>query len=170
MQTLHRSNRAIKKGNQTKALLGLQGCKVCAYRNTCKAYDETNENGCEARWEMITQARKEVGNVGFSLIKKGGLLSNDLEALRAELLSKGVNPLTHTQYLRAYNIHLELAKYLAKIKYGTEQHISVTHKHEKEEFMTINPVKYKPEDEVEAELVEEKEEEDEVSEVSEPKD
>lgn len=137
----------LKHGRQSKAIMGLRGCDPCPWKRTCAMYQQGHRQGCEARTQWLVAARKEVGNVEQALFERAVKLREEIEAEALAIRKSGESPLNNKSWLKAYEIDLELAKFLTKLRHGTksEQHVYV-HKDDDDGYIVINSKAYGEED------------------------
>lgn len=136
----------VTNGGRSKTLLGMKGCVQCPYKWTCHAYDQDNKLGCQLRWDMLVNERKELGDIGQFLFNEATKMKMDLDGYRAKLNAQGESVVEHKEYKMYLSMLLDLSKHLAKIKYGEHKHVTVDHNYNKapeNDFVVINDAAYK---------------------------
>lgn len=115
----------LKHGMSSPALAPLMGCRVCPWKGSCPQYEPASKAGCAARRQYLVESRKEIGNVSFNLMQRALVLREEVEAEAAKIRLSGESPLQNRAWLKAYEVDVELAKFLLRMKYGTRQTITV---------------------------------------------
>lgn len=138
-----KSRTVVTTGMRTPLLAPLLGCRNCPWRRSCPQFNPESRAGCEARRQYLVQSRREVGSVEFNLMQRAVILREEVEAEAARIRMSGESPLQNRQWLRAYEVDLELAKELMRMKHGSKQTIVVKRADDDPQFIEVAGVEEK---------------------------